>query len=68
MDYKVGYSRLFNAMTKAVNILVDYIITNADGSDIVIPKELHDVIAVLREAQQGTEEMYILSGSEIDRE
>lgn len=50
MDYKKAYKILFNTITDAIEKL--------DSSE-VITRELYDGSAILRKAQQTTEEMYM---------
>lgn len=54
MDYKKAYKILFNAITDAIEKI--------DNSE-VITRELYDGSAILRKAQQTTEEMYMESAN-----
>lgn len=50
MDYKKAYTILFNAMTDAIEKI---------DSSKVVTQEMDDGLAILKKAQQTTEEMFI---------
>lgn len=63
MDYQAEYKNLFNAITTAINILIDDVIDTSDENvGIFVPKGIYNAIHILRIAQQKAEERFIETG------